>query len=135
MSFTSQSNQFPSTTNAPLKVKENIVWNPFDPMPEERKLFMNWMFAHRDSNGKANTIDIGVKIVIIQEGNMGGSYWRMLWPKDSNNIVGDWWQSITDVVKEMDIINDGEKITIKDNEFVVHKRVGEDYVIDLERIK
>lgn len=75
-------------SNSPSKIVENIVWNPTQPMPNDSEIFFNWMVEHRDYEGKIDNVEVGQKIVAIQEANMGGEYWRLLWPKDANNLMG-----------------------------------------------
>lgn len=123
-----------------------LTWNPSQPMPKY-ETWHDWMRMRRDVGAKASDVKNGETVVAVQEANMAGVYWRLLWPKDRNNLNGVWWQDTesscltasggstrsNEANNKMSKLRDGDTVTIQDVVFVAKRRPADKFAIDLIR--
>lgn len=118
------------------------TWNPRKPMANH-ETFSCWMRYNRDFGGKLADLKEKERVVAIQEANMAGVYWRLLWPKNVAFPEKDWWQETESASlgpprsrernEKMSKLAEGERIVIQGVAFIVRLHPGQKFVVDLER--
>lgn len=111
-------------------------WNPAQPFPEEwEELFVDWLPKHRKTGAKFDSVKVGERLVVVQEENVfRGPLWRVVWPIESLNFSGWWWQIVCSAVKDAKEIADKEILSWDGFSFIVHRRPESSFVMDFERV-